>query len=100
VGHGFGDVSRLFRIECARLSFADRAEAAMTGADVAAQHERRGAVRPAFKDIWTARFLADRVEVKSFDQLQNVVLVRRIAETNPEPFGLWLTDFLVVADYT
>jgi hypothetical protein len=39
------------------------------------------------------------VEVESFDQFQDTILVRRIAETNPEPFGLWLTDFLVIADY-
>ena len=99
MGNCFGDVAGFFRIECAGLSFAHRAEAAMTRADVAAEHERRGAIRPAFEDVWTARFLAHGVEVESFDQLQNVVLVRRIAETDPEPFGLWLTGFLVVADY-
>jgi hypothetical protein len=72
----------------------------MAGADVAAEHESRRAVRPAFEDVWTARFLADRVQVQPFDELQNVVLVRGITETDAEPFRLWLTDFLVVADYT
>ena len=72
----------------------------MARANVTAQHESRGAIRPAFEDVRTARFLADRVQIQPFDELQNVVLVRRITETDAEPFGLGLTDFLIVTDNT
>src|SRR5262249_29176949 len=100
VVHGFGDVSRLFRIETAGLSFTDRAEAAMTRADVAAEHERRGAVGPTLENVWTTSFLTNSVQVESFDQLQHLVLIRWIAQTDAQPFGLGLTYLLVVADYT
>ena len=100
VVHGFGDVSRLFRIETAGLSFTDRAEAAMTRADVAAEHERRSAIGPTFKNIGTTSFLTNGVQVESFDQLQHLVLVRWIAQPDAQPFGFGLTYFLVVVDYT
>lgn len=72
----------------------------MTRADVAAQHKRRRAIGPALKDVWTTRFLTNRVQIQPFDELQNLVLIGRITETNPEPFGFGLTDALVVADNT
>src|ERR1041385_8079117 len=100
VVNSFGDVSRLFGIETAGLSFADRAEAAMTRADVAAEHERRGAICPTFEDVWTARFLANSVQVESFDQLQHLVLVGGITQTDAQPFGFGLTNLLIVTDYT
>jgi hypothetical protein len=40
------------------------------------------------------------MQIQPFDELQDLVLIRRIAETNPEPFGLGLTDTLIVADNT
>jgi hypothetical protein len=98
--HSFGDVSRFFRIEAAGLSFADCAEAAMTRTDVAAEHERRGAIGPTFKNIWATSFLTNGVQVESFDQLQNLVLVRWVAQADAQPFGFGLTYLLVVADYT
>src|ERR1700704_3476101 len=67
----------------------------MAGADVAAEHERCGAIGPAFKDIWAPRFLTNRVQVQAFDQLEQVILVRRIAQTNPQPIGFWLTRLWV-----
>jgi hypothetical protein len=33
------------------------------------------------------------VQIQSLDQLEQVVLVSRIAQTDPEPLGLWLTWF-------
>ena len=65
--NSFSDVSRLVGIETAGLSFADCAKAAMTRADVAAEHERRGAIGPAFKNVWTTSFLTNSVQVESFD---------------------------------
>jgi hypothetical protein len=100
MGHRFGDVSRFFRVQGSGLSFADRTETAMACADIAAEHESRRAIRPAFEDVRAARFLADGVQIQPFDELQNVVLVRRITETDAKPFGLGLTDFLVVTDNT
>src|SRR6185295_1893105 len=96
----FGNVARFFGIKRSGLAFSDSAEAAMTCADVAAEHEGRGAVGPAFENVRTARFLADGVQVETFDQLQHLVLIRRVAEADAQPFGLWLTYLLIVADYT
>ena len=98
--HSFRDVTRLFSIERARQAFTDRAEPAMTRADVAAQHERRGAIGPTLKNVGTTGFLADGVQVKSFNQLQHLVLRRWVAETNAQPLGLGFTDLLKVADYS
>src|ERR1044072_5107244 len=100
VADSFGAVGRFFRIERARRAFADCAESAVACADVAAEHEGCGAIGPAFKNVWTARFLADGVQVETFDQLQHLVLIGRIAESDAQPLGLWLTDLLIVADYT
>src|SRR6185503_4818677 len=58
-----------------------------------------GAVRPAFENVWAACFLANRVEVQPLDQLQDVVLVRRIAQTNLQPLRLWQTWPRIVANY-
>jgi len=100
VVHRFGNVSRLVSVETAGLSFADGAKAAMTRADVAAEHERRGAIRPTLENVWTTSFLTDSVQVESFDQLQDLVLVGRITEPDAQPLGLGLTYLLIVADYT
>ena len=98
--NSFRDVSRLFRIETAGLSFADRAEAAMARADVAAEHESRGAIGPALENVRTTGFLTDCVQVESFDQLQHLVLVGWITQTDAKPFGFGLTYLLIVTDYT
>jgi hypothetical protein len=39
------------------------------------------------------------MKIQPFDQLQNVVLVRGIAQTDLEPFRLWLSRLQVVANY-
>src|SRR6185437_11967469 len=96
--HSCGDVSRLLGIQRARLALPDGAKAAMTRADVAAQHERSGAIGPTLKNVWATRFLADGVQVQTFNQLQHLVLVGRVTETDAKPFGLGLTDFLIVTD--
>src|SRR5689334_7016685 len=98
--HGLGDVSRFLRVQRARLALADGAKAAMTRADVAAQHERGRAIGPTLENVWATGFLADGVQVQTFDQLQHLVLVGRVAETDAQPFGLGLTDLLIVADYS
>jgi hypothetical protein len=96
----FCDVARFFRIERAGLSFSDGAEATVASANIAAEHESRRPIGPTLEDVWTTCFLADSVQVETFDQLEHLVLVGRIAQTDAKPFRFGLTDFLVVADYT
>src|SRR5690349_20525218 len=100
MAHSFGDVAWLFRIQRARLALADRAEAAMTRADVATEHERRRAIGPALENVWATRFLADGVQIETFDQLQHLILVGWVAETDAQPLWLGLTDLLIIADYS
>jgi hypothetical protein len=72
----------------------------VTGANVTAEHESSCAIGPTFENVRTTRFLADGVQIETFDQLQHVVLIRRIAQTDAKPFRLGLADLLVIADYT
>jgi hypothetical protein len=83
------------RVKLSRLAFANRAKAAVARADVAAQHESGSAIRPALKNVRALRFLTNRVQVESLDQLEQMVLIRRVTQPNAQPFGLWLTRLLV-----
>src|SRR5687767_3171930 len=100
MAHCFGHVTWLLGIETPRFSFSHRTKAAMTSADVAAEHERRRAVRPALKDVRATRFLTNGVQVEALNQFEHLVLIGRIAQTNAQPFGLWLANLLIVSDYT
>ena len=91
--HCFGDVTRLIGIEPARCAFAYRAKPTMTGTDVAAQHKGRSPISPALEDVWAPCFLTNRVQVQALNQLQQMILIRRIAEANPEPLRFRLTWF-------
>ena len=96
----FGDVPGLFVVERPRFSFADRAKAAVPGADITTQHESRRAIGPALENIRTARFLADSMKVQAFDQLQYLILACRIAQADFKPGGLGLADFRYIGDYS
>jgi hypothetical protein len=93
--HRFGDVTWFLPVKLPGLAFPHRAKTAMPGTDVTAQHEGGGAIGPALEDVRTLGLLTNRVQVQTLDQLEQMVLIRRIAQTNPQPFGLWLTRFLV-----
>src|ERR1700716_278751 len=93
VPHSFSDMPGFFRIEDAGLAFTHSTETAVSRADIAAQHERRGPIRPALENVWALRFLADSVQVQSLNQLEQMILIRRIAQTNPQPFRFRLTRF-------
>src|SRR2546425_13271452 len=67
----------------------------MPRADVAAEHKGCSPVGPALKNVWALRFLTNGVQVQSLDQLEQVVLVRRIAQANAQPIRFWLTRFRV-----
>src|SRR6185436_16225059 len=91
--NGLAHVSRFVRIQRAGSALAHCAEPAVPRANVSTQHERGGAIRPALEDVWAPRFLADRVQVQTLNQLQQMVLIRRIAKANPQPLRLWLAWF-------
>src|SRR5258705_11234610 len=95
----FGNVPWLVGIQQARLSFSHRAEAAMTRANVAAQHEGGCTIRPALKNVGTTRLLTDGMQIETFNQLQHMVLIRWISQADTQPVGLGLTYFLTIADY-
>src|ERR1041385_7887276 len=98
VFHFYGNVMRLFRVEIAGFTFSNGAESAMTSADIAAEHERGSAIRPAFEDVRATGFLTNRVKVQTLNKLQHIVLISRVAQLYAEPLGFRLTHFLVIAD--
>jgi len=93
--NGLGDMQWFFGIKRLGRALANGAKTAMSRTDIAPEHERRGTIRPALKDVWAARFLANRVQVQAFDQLEQVILIRWIAQTNLEPLRFWLPRFLI-----
>jgi hypothetical protein len=93
VPHCFGHVAWFVRIKLAGLTFTNRAKATMSRADVAAQHESGSAIRPALENIRALRFLTNGVQIQTLNQLEQVVLVSRITQTNAQPLWLWLTRF-------
>jgi hypothetical protein len=94
--HGLGYVRGLHRIELHRLALIDRAEAAVACTSVAAEHKCGRFIGPALEDVRTFRFLANRVEVKTLDEIQNGILIRRIAQLDLQPVRL-LEAFAVLA---
>src|SRR5579862_8710229 len=71
----------------AALAALDRAEGARAGADVAQDHERRGAVPPALGDVGAAGLLAHSVEIEpAHDRLDARVAVAH-RQADREPFG-------------
>ena len=66
----------------------------MPGADVAAQHKGRSPISPALENVGAPCFLTNRVQIQTIDQLEQMVLVRRITQTNPQPLRLWLTRLI------
>ena len=96
--NGFGDVTWLVSVETSGLSLANRTKATVPCTNISGEHESRSAIRPAFEDVWTTSFLANRVEIQSFNQLKDIVLVRWIAQADTQPLGFRLTNFLIVRD--
>jgi len=93
MSHSLSDVARFLRVKLPRRAFANCAKAAMARANIATQHKGRGPIGPALENVRALCFLANCVQVKSFNQLEQMILVSRIAQTDPEPLGLWLTWF-------
>jgi hypothetical protein len=87
--YGFGYVARFFRVQWHRNTFVHSAKAAMPRTGIAAQHKCGGSIVPALKNVRTTRFLTHCVKVQAFNQLQNMILIRRVAYAYLQPFGLW-----------
>jgi hypothetical protein len=62
--HGFRHAARLCKIDGLRTAFGHGAKAATPGAQIAQQHEGRGAMVPALADVGAVRRLANRVQAQ------------------------------------
>ena len=62
---GFGHAARLVEIDGCGRALGHGAETAAPRADIAQQHEGRGAVVPALADVGAVRRLANRVQVEA-----------------------------------
>ena len=91
MAHSLRDMSRFVWIEGLRFTFTDCAKPTVASADITAQHEGCSTVSPALEDVWTPCLLTDRVQVQTLNQLKQMILIRRIAQANPEPLRFWLT---------
>ena len=70
-----------------RASVRDGAVGARARADVAENHERGGAVVPAFADVGAVRFLAHGVEIELAHQALEPRVVRRAGRADFQPLG-------------
>ena len=84
--HRFGDPARLFKIDRLRAAFRYGAEAAAPGAQIAQQHEGRGAMVPALADVGTMRRLADGVQLQVARQGLEIVIVLAHGRARLQPF--------------
>src|SRR4029079_7488172 len=70
------------------LACVDVAVAAGARARLAEDLEGRGSAAPALADVPTLRLLADRVQLRTVDELLDVVVARRLARrANLHPLG-------------
>ena len=72
----------------------DGAISAVPGADVAEDHERRGAVLPALADVRTVRLLANCMEVELTHELLEPKVVRTPWGSDLQPGRLTLGEWL------
>src|SRR5215217_5011546 len=84
---GVGHAPRFVEVELRRLAGEDGAEAAGAGADVAQDHEGRGAVVPALADVRAARLLADGVEVEAAHGLSYIAVALSHGRPGFKPLG-------------
>src|SRR5215211_4222670 len=82
-----GDAARFVEVELGGLACEDGAEAAGAGADVAQDHEGRGAVVPALADVRAARLLADGVEVEAAHGLSYIAVALSHGRPGFKPLG-------------
>ena len=75
LGDRLRDARGLGDVVLRRAAVGDGAVGAVPRADVAEDHERRGAVLPALADVGAVRFLADGVEVELAHQVLEAQVV-------------------------
>ena len=80
-----GHAARLVVIIPGRPAGLDGAEAAGTGAGVAQDHDRGGALLPALPDVGAAGFLAHRVEGQAAHQALELLVVGAAGQARPDP---------------
>ena len=90
LGDGLPDARRLFDVVLGRSAVRDRAVRAVPRAHIAQDHERGGAVLPAFADVGAMGFLADGVQVEFLHHLHEAHVVRasRCLHLEPRRFPL------------
>ncbi len=92
--HGLSDTPRLIRIKMLRQTGRDVAERAGPGADLAHDHHRGMTLRPAFPDIGTCRFLADRHQPRIPHERTGLVIDGMVRRLDPDP-GRFALDRVV-----
>src|SRR6185436_15395454 len=89
-GDRFGDSRRLRGIELRRLAVRHGAVGTGARADIAQNHERRGAMVPAFADVRAPRILTHGVQLQVVHDALETDVVLRPGRTDLEPGGLRL----------
>ena len=84
---GFGNAARLVVIDLQRRSFLDGAESAAPGADVAQDHEGRGAAIPTFTYVRTRGALTHRVEFEIGHQTLQLPIIFAHGSGRAKPGG-------------
>jgi len=87
-GYAFRDATRLVAIHGHGSAMMDRAESAVSCADVSEQHERCRAMAPTLTHVWAACLLAHGVEAKFFDETLRLKKVTPRWRPNLDPLGV------------
>src|SRR5262245_13863983 len=87
---GIRNARRFCEIELVRFAIRNRAIRARARADVAENHEGRGAMVPALADVRTPRLLTDGVELQLLHYAFETQIVLRTRRAHLEPRRLWL----------
>ncbi len=85
LGHGIGHASGFAEIKLGGASGLDRTEIAGARADVAEDHHRGGAARPAFAEVGALRALADGVEFMRVHEFTHGLVAGAGRELGTEP---------------
>src|SRR5450759_1319517 len=85
LGHGFGHPQRLAKIELGGPPRGDRAEPAGARADVAQDHEGRGAAVPAIEDVGAPRLFTDGVQSAASHDLLELLEVLPFGHAHANP---------------
>ena len=91
--YAFGDTAWFVIVDRLRLAFRYSAKAAAPGANIAQQHESRGAVVPALTNVGTLGRFANRMQSQSTGELLELMEVLTDRSTRLQPCRLWLRHY-------